>query len=178
MTTNKASTIGSGSSNLARLRNLAKHHRSTKGNQIAELGPALIIILIVVLFPLINLIYLAAGYASAWYLNHLVVREIAMINPNNDDQVIDEENSITSNWANNGVAHFIGIYPDNYQTKVSHATPVYTPSKTNPELVRLTTTVTVRPLFYIPFFKDLPGVGKDMVFAISEERPQEDKGKD
>jgi hypothetical protein len=171
-------TTSGGNDNLKPSKKLAHYSRPMSGSQIAELGPALIIILVVVLFPMINLIYLAAGYASAWYLNHLVVREIAMINPNNDAQVTDQENSITSNWANNGVANFIGIYSHNYQTKVSHGTPVYTPSKTNPELVRLTTTVTVRPLFYISLLKDIPGVGKDMVFAISEERPQEDKGKD
>jgi hypothetical protein len=55
--------------------------RKNTGGQIAELGPALFIICILIFIPVMDLVYMAGAYASGWYLNQLEAREVASTLP-------------------------------------------------------------------------------------------------
>ncbi|MEZ4542537.1 MAG: hypothetical protein R3C24_01390 [Cyanobacteriota/Melainabacteria group bacterium] len=56
----------------------SRFRRNRKGNQIAELAPAIFIILVVFLFPIMVLLYIGLGYACGWFLNHMCTRAAAM----------------------------------------------------------------------------------------------------
>jgi hypothetical protein len=55
--------------------------RKNSGGQIAELGPALFIICILIFIPVMDLVYMAGAYASGWYLNQIEAREFASTLP-------------------------------------------------------------------------------------------------
>src|SRR5271168_2120678 len=63
-------------------RNKFRHHlRQSGGGQIAELGPALFLLLIVIIFPMFDMVYLGGAWASGWYLNQTESREVASTVP-------------------------------------------------------------------------------------------------
>jgi hypothetical protein len=51
--------------------------RRDRGNAIAETGPALLLLLLFTIFPVITILGMGAQYGFAWYHNHLVVEELA-----------------------------------------------------------------------------------------------------
>ena len=51
------------------------------GTSMAEIGPALFILIVAVMIPLLDLMLLSMSYAAGWYLNHLVTRECAVHDP-------------------------------------------------------------------------------------------------
>lgn len=56
---------------------LLKYKRNSRGSQIAELPPSLIILLFVFLFPFMNMLYLVCAFGAGWYLNSIQLREVA-----------------------------------------------------------------------------------------------------
>jgi hypothetical protein len=63
-------------------RNKLRHRlRQSGGGQIAELGPALFLLFLVVLFPMFDMVYLGGAWASGWYLNQTEAREVASAVP-------------------------------------------------------------------------------------------------
>lgn len=67
-----------------------KKTRFCQGSAITETGPAIFILFIMILFPLIDLMYMALAYSIVWYLNHLEVRELAVRVPTETAQVLTE----------------------------------------------------------------------------------------
>lgn len=152
--------------------------RSFRGSAISEFGAAIFLLLVIILFPLINLIYLGAGYAASWYLNNLEVRELAVRNPAQAQTVLTE---VDQTWASSGLARFVGAGLND----VTHPGGVlYDPSSSDPTdtqaFVKLTTQVTVKPFLHLalPLFQDIPGIGAPIKFAFVDRRPQEEKGRD
>lgn len=155
------------------LRNAMRRHRNCRGSAITEMGPALLILFIVTLFPMINLVYLAAGYAGAWYLNHMETRELAVRNPAQATTVLSE---VDKQFTDSGLGKFIKLVPE----KIQHSGPNYEPSGTQPEFVILTTGVEIPPFFAVglPGLDKIPGVGAPISFTATGRRPQEEKGLD
>lgn len=154
-----------------------RRRRGENGSQIAEFGPALALFILLIIFPLINLAYVACAYGSSWFLNHRIVRELALTNPNDEKAVQAAESRVGESWASTGIAGLIGITQSNYSEKVTNKDLTYTPT-TNPNFVSLTSEVKVRPLFLMPAFASVPGLGADMTFVFTEEQPLEEKGLD
>lgn len=155
---------------------MAKARRKT-GSQLAEFGPALAIFVLLIVFPLINFAYIGCAYGSSWFLNHTLVRELAMTNPKDTKAVTDAQDRVGQSWAKTGLASIIGITPSNYNEKVTNKDLTYTPA-VNPNFVRLTSDVKVRPLLTMPAFASVPGLGTDVIFSFTEEQPLEEKGLD
>lgn len=151
--------------------------RGQKGSQLAEFGPALGIFILLIVFPLINFAYVGSGYGAAWFLNHRLVREMALTNPKDSQAVKAAEDRVGESWAGSPLAGIIGITPSNYSTKVTNRDLTYTPSE-NPSFVRLTTDVKVKPMVPMQVFANVPGLGADMTFSFTEEQPLEEKGLD
>ncbi len=154
-----------------------RRRRGENGSQIAEFGPALALFVLLIIFPLINFAYIACAYGSSWFLNHRIVRELALTNPNDQQAVQAAESRVGESWATTGLAGLMGITQSNYSEKVANKDLTYTP-KVNPSFVRLTSDVKVRPLLTIPAFAGVPGLGADMTFSFTEEQPLEEKGLD
>jgi hypothetical protein len=173
--------------------------RGHKGSSIAEFGPALILILIVFLFPMIDLIYLGIAYAAGWYCNHLVIREVACHNPCDKAAMGLAINSATNAWGASGLSTFIGS-PNvtNVVTFIQVTKPVSGGSETIGNTVTfptavplptvvgntstytgyctVTTTMSIKPFLSLPWIGDVPGINAPISFTFGDRRPQEEKG--
>ena len=152
--------------------------RSANGSTIAEFAPALFVLFLLIIFPMVNLIYLTVGYSASWYLNNLEVRELAVRTPANSSTALSE---VDTRWANSPLARFVHATAGDIQ----HPGGVqYDPSPTDntntQAFVKLSTQVTIKPFLNIavPFIKDVPGVGAPITFVFFDRRTQEEKGND
>ena len=157
-----------------------KFYRNKKGGSgTVELAPALIVIFIVILIPMLDMLYLALAYASGWYCNHLVVREVAcrdpIVTPPPANTSGSAAGDATVAWANTGLAKFIGA-----DSNAVVNTMFFTANKIDPTAgpvsCTVTSVITVQPFLPIPFFMQVDGLNKPVKFAYSAERPQEEKG--
>ncbi|MBS2001570.1 MAG: hypothetical protein JST44_08695 [Cyanobacteria bacterium SZAS LIN-5] len=147
-----------------------KFYRNKKGGSgTVELAPALVVIFIVILIPMLDLLYLSLAYAAGWYCNHLVVREVACREPSNATAAAD---SATTAWAATGLAKFIGAG----KSAVVNSPTFTNDANGNPISCTVSTVVTVQPFLPIPFFMKIQGMNQPVNFAYSAERPQEEKG--
>jgi hypothetical protein len=157
-----------------------KFYRNKKGGSgTVELAPALVVIFIVILIPMLDLLYLGLAYAAGWYCNHLVVREVAcrdpVVTPPPANSPGTAAGDATAAWAATGLAKFIGAGAGAVVNNIS-----FTPNPTNPAAGPVSCTVgtviTVQPFLPIPFFMKVQGMNQPVAFAYSAERPQEEKG--
>ena len=165
----------------------------------AEFGPALILILIVFLFPMIDLIYLCIAYAAGWYCNHLVVREVACHNPTDVAAMSTAITTATTAWGASGLSTFIGNPSvTNNVAFIVVSKPVlggsetvtgtfpFPPAAPNPTQTvttatyvgycTVTTTMSVKPFVTLPWIGDVPGINAPISFTFGDRRPQEEKG--
>jgi hypothetical protein len=157
---------------MLRLRN------NSGAGQIAELGPSLFIIIICVVLPLMEFLYLGSAYCFGWYLDHLLVREASTHSPYdandpNAPQLRVCLDAILNQWKE-GIGVFSGgnasyAYPPTYFNRSGG---------TNPDTVSVATDVEVRPFLPVPFFNEVPGLGKPVTFHYEECAQQEESGKD
>ena len=142
---------------------MRRFRRDSRGNQISELGPALFIILIVILFPLMLLIYLGLGYACGWYLNHMSTRAAAIVVPGQMQNAMDAQQAA---WEATGLAAFTKA------TVISNtATRVNIDGDPEDDIVRVTTRIQIEPLVIVPFIPLRP-----LPFQFVSERPVEEHG--
>ncbi len=154
-----------------------KFYRNKRGGSgTVELAPALVVIFIVILVPMLDLLYLGLAYASGWYCNHLVVREVACRDPNSSTAAA---NAATTAWAATGLAKFIGAGTGavtNNVTFLLNSVPTVPTPGNPPTSCSVATLVTVQPFLPIPFFMQVEGLNKPVIFSYAAERPQEEKG--
>jgi hypothetical protein len=157
--------------------------RSRRGSAIAELGPALFVFLIIIFFPLMDLVGAAADYAFAYILHNAEVRYLSVRVP--DDSKKEEYAQAADREtikALLGYAKFcdISLGDESKPAKIKHEVSYL---KTDPVQVDVTneinvvTQVNFRPFLRIPFLGDVPGLSSDLPFRISTTRPQEEKGR-
>lgn len=159
---------------------MIRHSRSRKGS-IAELGPALFILIIVILVPLMALICVGLGFACGWYLNFMSVRAAATVPK---AQAAGALTNMEAAWRGSGLPAFTGasvgsntaayfdtapnIIPARPATSNSPAEPQRT--IVADDLVVVTTVVTINPFVSVPFIPIGP-----MTFTYKGERPVEEK---
>jgi len=152
-----------------------------KGSTIAELPPALILLLIVMFFPMINLLWLGVGYGAGMYLNMIEAREIVCHPP-------IEANGPSGNFV---TPNYTVIQSQNWNgyMGVAEVPPspqvAQFPSAINPVLVgqsTVKTTVTIKPflkmLYFakLPFLSKIPGLGKPLTCIYYSTVVQEEQG--
>ncbi len=157
------------------------HVRRCRGSAITELGPALFVLLILIFFPLMDIIGAAADYSFANLLNQAEVRELAVQKPDDGQKEnIAQKADLNTINALLGFAKFCGIAPGDEANpaKIKH-TISYIPSLTDPAkigTVEVSTEVSFRPFLIIPFIPDVPGLSANIPFKVSSTRPQEELG--
>ncbi len=127
------------------------------------------ILFIIVLFPLIDLLYLGAAYGIAWYLNHLEVRELSVRLPAEAATVLTE---VDTEFFQLGLARFIDLQA----ATVMHPGGARFDLAGNPPTVSLLTRVNIRPLLNVPFFPSVPGISARVTFDVQSTRVQEELG--
>lgn len=143
--------------------------RRKRGTAITETGPALFLLFIVILFPLIDLLYMGVAFAIVWYLNHLEVRELAVRLPSETAQVLTDVDTL---FTSTGFGTFIGLS----LPRISHPLAGQAVRSGSPVTVTCTTVATVDPFLTIPFFAPIPGLNESCTFQVSSTRLQEEEG--
>ncbi|MBX3076322.1 hypothetical protein KF707_13610 [Candidatus Obscuribacterales bacterium] len=84
---------------------MTRLRRNRKGNQIAEFGPAIFILIIAILIPMLVMIYVGFGFCCGWYLNFMSVRAAAVAQKANLQQALDAQ---LAAWNASGLPQFAG----------------------------------------------------------------------
>jgi len=150
--------------------------RKAGGSQIAELAPSLIILLLVILFPMIDIIYLGVGYCSGMYLNQMTTRACSTSKPSDWAAA---RNAMNSAWLSSSLPHFTGssIIKNDFKAPQTLAG-----GDEFDQFVEVNTQVQVSPfisLASVPFLSALSidGLTKPVVFNYIDKRPMEETGK-
>lgn len=157
---------------------MRKRRSQTGAGQIAELGPAIWIILVMVLFPMMDLIYMGMAYGSGWFLNHMVTRAVVTADPTDAAKVSTAVNGATAGWQGSYLAQFIGVVGTPTNTVAFIPGPGPIPPA---DFAKVTTTVTCKPFMDmrgIPIINafSIPGCTTNATFVFCDIRPQEEKG--
>lgn len=145
-----------------------RYQRNIAGSAITETGPALFLLLLVILFPLIDLLYMGLAFGLVWYLNHLEVRELAVRIPAESAQVLTDIDTL---YTSTGFGKFIGLTVP----RIQH--PGGAVYGGNPLTVTCTTVATINPFLNIPFVIPVSGLNQPATFRVTSSRLQEEEGK-
>ena len=152
--------------------------RGCRGSAITETGPAIFLLIVIIFFPMLDLLEMGVGYImSSIYHDHMI-RELALSAPPSappDPAIQNQAQAITkvnTEFKNSGFFNFLKMTQNDLQ--VSNIT--YIPPN-NPNIVQCTTTCMVQPFISIPWWSQLPGLNAPFPFTITSQRPQEEKGR-
>ncbi len=79
---------------------MRQRRKARGGSQIAEFAPALLILFIVILFPMLDVMYLGMGYCCGWYLNHMTSRGCSTVPPTTPGVAYTYPASVVTNLNN------------------------------------------------------------------------------
>jgi hypothetical protein len=145
-------------------------HRTRKGSAITEFGPALFVFLIIIFFPLMDLLGMAAVYCCGWYCNFLVTREVA-VRTQAQGQLAAQE--VDDEFLKTGVAAFVGLKAGDHGSKIVHVLNYNTAAAGLPPQVECKTSITGVPFLTIPFIPAVPGLSAPITFTMTQVRPRE-----
>ena len=151
--------------------------RNKRGQVISETGPALFVLFVMILFPLLDLLYMGLAFGIVWYLNYLEVRELAVRIPEETAQVIQE---VDGNYVTTGLGRFVGLSTASIThpiTGQASRDPVAPPPE-EPQYVTCTTQAQVNPFLNLPFVIPVAGINAPVVFTVTSTRLQEERGRD
>lgn len=145
--------------------------RTARGSALAEFGPTLGITLLMLFFPLVDLLSLGASYASCMVLNYCQLREAAFCSKEDAQSASGPVIcGLPKAWQNEGLGKFVNL--ENSPATVVSYTNAGSPinSTMQDQYVQVTTKVTANPFLVVPLFPGVPGLGAPFTFQISSER--------
>ncbi|HEY9870041.1 MAG TPA: hypothetical protein V6D08_12820, partial [Candidatus Obscuribacterales bacterium] len=150
--------------------------RRQRGHALSEFGPALMILLCLGFFPLIDFISVGLQYSGCWYLNFLQTREAALTIKITEGKVDGGSMEVARRraeelrraWRESGIGKFCNVDQDKPFEQSINIDSSGGPAAT---FVRVTTRVSCYPFLPIPF---IPGLNKSFSFALTSERLVED----
>jgi hypothetical protein len=116
--------------------------RRRRGSAIAETGPALFMFLIIIFFPLLDVMGLAVQFGCGWYHNHLMLQELPVRLKVDAGNV---HNEVFARFGASGICKFAGI------TSITDTTAYDSPTDGQPWTVRCTSTINGKPFIALPF---------------------------
>jgi hypothetical protein len=123
--------------------------RKRRGSAIAETGPALFMFLILIFFPLLDVMGMAAQYACCWYHNHMMLQELPVRLPTEAGAVKAE---VKARFDTSGLPQFAAVTSITDDVVYNDHKADGDPSNDGePATVRCTTTLVGRPYVAIPF---------------------------
>jgi len=146
------------------MKRLGRAIRKPRGSAISEMAPALFLLLVVAVFPVLDLIFDGLGYCACVTLNNLQLREAVRVPKS---QATDPNGSVQLEIPNNWRASvFGGLAP----LMAEPVTEVSYDVVAGNAVATVSTTVQVRPLLVIPFFPNIPGLSAPMPLTITTSR--------
>jgi len=144
--------------------------RKSSGHEFVEFAPALFILLVCIVPPMLDLLYLGIAYAAGWYLNHLQCREVACVPP---ARKADSLARARVAWEASTLARFV----KGRETFSDAQFEDRNPTDSYPvDTVIVSTRIQIQPFLQIPFLGSVPGIGAPIEFSYRSERPQEEYG--
>jgi hypothetical protein len=141
--------------------------RRASGSALAEFGPALFVLLIIVFFPMLNLMTLPMKYVACFTLNTLQLREAALVT---DEQGTSSsgpiKKTIPDKWLHSGQGAFVKPLKEPLTEVVYGHGDTQLRSRT----VAVKTEVLLPPFIAVPFHIGIPGLGDPITFSISQTR--------
>ncbi len=138
------------------------------------------ILLIVIFFPMLDLLGMGVGYIMSGVFHDYMLRELAVSVPpgvQNPDPAIQSQataiNKIKDDFASGGFCAFLRMQ----KSDLDVSDIKYIPDDANPKFVECTTTCTVTPFITIPWFAGIPGLNEPFPFKLTSQRPQEETGR-
>ncbi len=153
--------------------------RRKSGSAITETGPALFLLFVIIFFPMLDLLGMAAGYIMSGIYHDHMVRELALSAPpgvTTDPAIQTQTKAIEKvnlEFQNSTFFNFLKMTPGDLQVSDIK----YLPDNTNPTVIQATTTCTIRPFINIPWWTGVPGLNEPFPFILTTQRPQEEKGR-
>lgn len=139
--------------------------RRASGSAIMETGPALYVFLLLILFPMMDLLFIGVDFCGAWYLNHSVTRELALRKKPEWPTAIGE---VQNSFRAGGIAPFMHIISDTHVP-----TPIGNPGDNERLRVQCRSTVVCAPFLQLPIPGSIPGLSGPASFTFTSERPRE-----
>lgn len=161
-----------------------------KNGSIAELGPALFIFFILIMFPLLDLSAIGVSYITAQILNWDLVRELSLVpeeasnrldSSSHEERLQQMADARIEYWRNTGWGKFCGV--DNAESAPPlPGTSLYNKNGINctygirnlavgsGRYLSVTTSLRVKPLISIPLMTNIPGLGASIPFSFSSEK--------
>jgi hypothetical protein len=138
--------------------------RKPHGYTITEMGPALFLLLIMGIFPILDLIFAGSAYTACVLLNNLELREAARLPASQVDNAMVQ---IAHDWHVSGIGQYAGSMSDP-QTQYSYTVvPIENSTGRSTETyINVTTNVTLRPFLPIPFFNAVPALGAPVSYSV------------
>jgi hypothetical protein len=144
--------------------------RNDDGDSIAEFGPALVVLLVALFFPMINLLSLGLSYALCMVLNYSQVHEASLVPYTEATSATGAIIKVIPDQWLGGMGKFVKTNAPP-QTEVSYRGD---PKDENDRTVIVSTTVTCYPFLPVPLpIVDIPGLNGPVTFNICSERPVE-----
>lgn len=140
----------------------------------ADFGPALLILFILIFFPLLDLLGICLDYGLCMILNSNQVHEAALIQSKDAlDPAGSIKKGIPDQWMK-GMGSFCNLAKP-ITTDISYKTsPDTGPNATPDKVVTVVTTVACSPFLTIPIpFAEVPGFNSPFTFEISSQRQME-----
>ena len=141
--------------------------RAKSGSALSEAGPALFLLLMFAIFPVIDIIYFGVSYYSVVTLNDLQLREACKISKSEaispTGPVIQ---GVPARWLPTALGGLARL-SEPPATEVS-----YSLGESN-VYVSVNTKVSIEPLLKIPFLAKIPGLGAPVVISVGRTKLME-----
>ena len=151
--------------------------RRKKGSAIAEFGPALFLFIVIIFFPMLDMLGLLASYCMGYYCNFMACRELSVRKKHEAGDVLTDVNGALFT---SGIVQFLGMktHDDSpggsagSQDLAHNVTYINAVNGMQP-MVQCTTFVRATPFISIPWWGSCPGLNAPMDFQIVSQRPSE-----
>lgn len=149
--------------------------RNRRASTLAEFAPAIFILLLVIFFPVLDLISICFNYGVIMVLNSNQTHEASLLaSEKAQDPNGAIKKGIPDQWLKTGLGKFVKVkgYP---KTDVSYRSSQDNQDSTSEKAVIVSTTVACDPFVFIPIpLGQIPGLNSAMTLNATSERPMED----
>lgn len=149
--------------------------RNRRASTLAEFAPAIFVLLLVIFFPVLDLISICFNYGIVMVLNSTQTNEASLLS---SDKALAPngpiKKAIPDEWLKMGLGKFVKVvgYPE---TDVSYRNGQDNGDSTTEKLVVVSTTVRCLPFVFIPIpIAKIPGLNSPVSLNAKSERPMED----
>jgi hypothetical protein len=145
---------------------MTKYRRNNRGGtSTVEFGPALFILLIVVVIPCIDIVQMGLAYGLAWYFDYMALRQAACAGPTN---AASEVTNLQAQWQAMGVGNFCRAAISGIAIQTNQLPDVNGDGTGDYCWVQMT--VTCSPIFPLPWSGGAP-----VVLSFNSSRPMEEQ---